>query len=152
MVRVTTLPQSLKERVNTKCSWHTHTGYINHLNLRISFKLYTQYESNSSDKIKVQVIRLRSHSCLDLCISKVHPQNLVFSPLCLRQQSSRHENWMVQSILKKRQWPTSSKRHRHPPVWVHDGPLLPAPHGGSPNPMSLFGYTDTKASIKLQST
>lgn len=41
------------------------------------------------------------------------------------------------------------------PVWVYNGPLLPAPHGGSPKPvtpMSLFGYVDIKASIKLQST
>ena len=155
MVRVTTLPQSLKERVNTKCSSQAHTGYINHLNLRISFKLYSHNIKVTQIKLKCGLLDLGLIPALTSVFLKFISKTWSF-PLYVsgsKAQGTKTE-WSRQ-FSRSDSGPPVTKDTGIEPVWVYNRPLLPAPHSSCPKPitpMSRFGYVDTKASIKLQST
>ena len=135
MVRVTTLPQSLKERVNTKCSSQAHTGYINHLNLRISFKLYTHnIKVTHQIKLKCRLLDLGLIPALTPVFPKFISKTWSF-PLYVsgsKAQGTRTE-WSRQ-FSRSDSGPPVRKDTGIEPVWVYHGPVLSAPHGSCPKP------------------
>lgn len=123
MVRVTTLPQSLKERVNTKCSSYTHTGYINHLNLRISFKLYTHnIKVTHQIKLKCRLLDLGLIPALTPVFLKFISKTWSF-PLYVsgsKAQGTKTE-WSRQ-FSRSDSGPPVTKDTGIQPVWVYNGP------------------------------